>query len=98
MGWRCRHQSGGTSEVLPPAQATSKAVKSRRPAGRIVLVERPAGWAPVSELDMPERAVVIEVVLQPVSDPFTYVRQYNAISMDEAGTTWAVFPACGLTV
>ena len=45
---------------------------------------------------MPARAVVLAVVRRAVSDPWTYVRQYNALSMDEAGTTWAVFPACGL--
>ena len=55
----------------------------------IVLVERPAGWTPASELDMPRRATVIEVVAQPIYDPITYVRQYNALSLDEAGTTWA---------
>ena len=55
----------------------------------IVLVERPPGWRPCSEFDMPARARVIEVVDQPVSDPVTYVRQYNALSLDEAGTTWA---------
>jgi hypothetical protein len=44
---------------------------------------------PCSEFDMPPRALVIEVVRQRLSDPVTYLRQYNALSLDEAGTTWA---------
>jgi hypothetical protein len=57
--------------------------------GCVVLFWRPAGWIPSSELDMPKRAIVLEVVEQELSDPATYIRQYNAISLDQEGSTWA---------
>jgi hypothetical protein len=57
----------------------------------LVLVERPRRWGPQCEWDMPRRAVVIEVVARPATDPATYVRQYNALSLDESGTTWAAW-------
>lgn len=55
----------------------------------MILVARPRGWTPSSEFDVPKRAVVIEVIDDEIGDPATYVRQYNAASMREAGTTWA---------
>jgi hypothetical protein len=52
--------------------------------------------------DVPRRAVVVEVVAHEVADPATYVRQYNALSLDESGTTWAALamatPAVGMPV
>ena len=38
---------------------------------------------------MPRCGVVVEVVAEPISDPLTFVRHYNAASMDAFGATWA---------
>ena len=59
----------------------------------IVLIERPARWTPRSELDMPRFGVVVEVVAGPISDPLTFVRHYNAASLDAVGATWAALCA-----
>lgn len=58
-------------------------------SGRIVIVRRPAGWTPAGELDAPERAEVLEVVDEPVFDPPTFIRHFNAGSLDEGGCLWA---------
>ena len=38
---------------------------------------------------MPRCGVVVEVVAETISDPLTFVRQYNAASLDAFGATWA---------
>jgi hypothetical protein len=58
-------------------------------------LRRPADWIPSSEFDLPEWAEVVETVNHPLSDPLTFVRQYNAISLDEHGVTWAALAATG---
>jgi hypothetical protein len=60
-----------------------------RTQGVLVLIERPHQWTPRSEWDMPHRAVVVDVVEDRNLDPATFLRHYNAVSLDEAGTTWA---------
>ncbi len=55
----------------------------------IVLIERPPRWTPRSEFDMPRCGVVVEVVAEAISDPRTFVRHYNAASLDAMGATWA---------
>ena len=47
---------------------------------------------------MPRRALVIELVDHAPADPATYVRQYNALSLDESGTTWAAWALAKPTV
>ena len=55
----------------------------------IVVVQRPSGWVPSFEFDMPQKAAVLEIIDDKISDPATFVRQYNAVSMKETGATWA---------
>jgi hypothetical protein len=81
-----------------PAHCLCDARQAALPNGVLILVERPRRWVPVSEWDMPRRAVVIEVVDHPTADPATYVRQYNALSLDESGTTWAAWALATPTV
>ena len=38
---------------------------------------------------MPRCGVVVEVIDEPISDPLTFVRHYNAASLDAVGATWA---------
>jgi hypothetical protein len=74
-----------------PAVRVSDSARPDLPPCRLILVERPEGWVPTSELDAPRSALVIDVVQDCVGDMLTFVRQYNAVSMDEQGTTWAAF-------
>jgi hypothetical protein len=48
-----------------------------------VIIEAPPGWTPATELDVPEKGRVIEIVDLQVSDPCTFIRQYNAAAMDD---------------
>ncbi|MGA2067942.1 MAG: hypothetical protein ABSG86_23435 [Thermoguttaceae bacterium] len=84
--------------VRARAAGRRKVPPGRLPDGVLVLVQRPRRWRPASEWDMPRRAVVIEVVHRPTADPATYVRQYNAVSLDESGTTWAAWAPATPTV
>ena len=59
------------------------------PRYRVVIVERPAGWVPRNPFDVPPSGgKVVERIAGPVSSELA--RQYNAASLDDDGTTWAV--------
>ncbi|MGD0896990.1 MAG: hypothetical protein ABR915_04080 [Thermoguttaceae bacterium] len=75
--------------MTPCGLGSSRCRRGRPRQGTLVLVERPRRWAPTSVWDMPRRALVVDLVNHAVADPATYVRQYNALSLDESGTTWA---------
>jgi hypothetical protein len=75
----------------PGRQSSQFRLKSRGPT--IVIIDRPAGWIPASELDAPRRGRVMEFVREPVSDPPTFIRQFNAASLDAGGKLWAALAA-----
>ena len=83
-------------ELTCPACGSTVALTAARtvgsPAGRrLAIVGRPRGWDPRSETDVPARGVVLELVDDAsLGDPLTFVRHYNAASMDDGGTRWAV--------
>jgi hypothetical protein len=81
-----------------PCRLGCTAARRGRPRGTLVLVARPRRWTPASVWDMPRRAVVVDVVEHAVADPATYLRQYNALSLDESGTTWAALALATPTV
>jgi hypothetical protein len=84
-------KDGPSSTGKPRRQSSRFRLKSRGPT--IVIVDRPAGWIPASELDAPRRGRVIEVIRELVSDPPTFIRQFNAASLDVGGNLWAALAA-----
>ena len=58
-------------------------------AGHLVIVERPQGWTPKSEWVALAEGIVVAPVEDEFRDPYTYIRQFNATSLDRHGTMWA---------
>jgi len=72
------------TEHLPQQETTGDGLRYR-----VVIVKRPAGWVPQHPLDPPPPgAEVVQRIPGPVSSEFA--RHYNAASLDDHGTTWAL--------
>ncbi len=79
LGSECPFQSTTSSKAIADEHQT-------KTARVIVIVERPMDWNPASELDVPPTGRVLDVVDDiPITDPATFIRQYNALSLDENG-------------
>ena len=96
MAWTCPFGLECPVELTCPECGSTMALPAGKPVdgpagGRIAIVRHPPGWVPQSETDAPPRCLVLELVDgTSVGDPLTFVRQYNAASMEDAGTRWAV--------
>ncbi len=64
MTWQSRHHRGGRSGVLPAARAAWPRPRSATGRAGSCWSSGPPAGRPTTELDMPARAVVIEVVRQ----------------------------------
>jgi len=62
---------------------------------QVVVVERPEMFNPASELEMPDRGLVIEVVEPkvPLDRAREFIRHYNAAAKRDSGRTWAAVAA-----
>lgn len=103
MSWTCPLGVELPGELTCPACGSTVALPGRpvgSPAGRrIAIVGRPEGWVPQSETDVPPRSAVLELVDDTaVGDPLTFVRHYNAASMDDGGARWAVLAGADVRV
>jgi len=96
VAWTCPFGLECPVELRCPECGSTVALPAGKPVdgpagGRIVIVRRPSGWVPQSETDAPPRCPVLELVDDAsVGDPLTFARQYNAASMDDDGSRWAV--------
>ena len=95
MAWTCPFGLECPGELTCPECGSTMALPAGKQvdglAGhRIVIVRRPPGWVPQSETDAPPRCLVLELVDgTSVGDPLTFVRQYNAASIEDDGSRWA---------
>ena len=88
FGFACPYDSNCPAcgaPVGPQAESTAE-----EPCPYSVVIIRPPGnWMPASELDAPQKGLVIDLVDHQLTDPATFVRQHNAASLDEGGAKWA---------
>jgi hypothetical protein len=67
--------------------------EAKRQRLTIVIIDRPTAWIPAGELDAPHSGRVVEFVRDLVTDPATFIRQFNAASLDASGGLWAALAA-----